>query len=283
MNWAKAKNILIIAFLITNLILLYALTLDENHDTNYSKLEKEFVQKVISKLKEKNIKVDCTIPDSELLMSLMSVEYQTYNPTKIGDVFLKDYSMKHEHKNDEIYLFKNDKETMFLKNKKEIIYEKNSSKVIYEELDDEKISSVVVDFLKEKKLYKDDYKLVSHKVIGKTHILEYTKYYKGMCIEPSYMIFEIDNTGIKKFKRKWLNPTKVNQGKISIRSAPEALLRLLSRKKAYGKTIKSISVCYYFDLLDESLGHISNTLRGDAIPAWRIYFEDGTKIFLEEY
>ncbi len=55
--------------------------------------------------------------------------------------------------------------------------------------------------------------------------------------------------------------------------------------EVYGKTITDISICYYFDPQKhnylEDLGEARQG--GRAVPAWRIQFSDGYKIFIDEY
>lgn len=285
MNWSKAKNILIIAFIITNLILVITLNKIDKDNNKYASVDKEFVQDVKNLLLDKNIKLSTEIPIDTPPMSLLTIEYEVYDTqekqNKLARHFLGEYTKIHDNNNEVV--FKKDDEELIIKNNRHIIYmDKNKNKK-YDELNYERVNSIIINFLKEKGLYKEDFKLTNYYVENNIHKLEFSKIHKNMFIEKSYMKFDIDNTGIKEFQRVWIEPIGLKDVEISVRPAPDALLRLLSRQEAYGKTIIDISLCYYFDPSANSTGDLKNTKQGDAVPAWRIEFRDGMKIFLTEY
>ncbi|SHI16359.1 hypothetical protein SAMN02745180_02515 [Sporanaerobacter acetigenes DSM 13106] len=130
----------------------------------------------------------------------------------------------------------------------------------------------------------DDMKLSFIKNDNGIYYLEYTKIYEGLYVEKTYTKFEIDKCGVKRFERFWLNTKEIGENQIYISTAPKAILGLLTMEEAYGKTIEDISLCYYFDpSRHEDINDPKKTREGKAIPAWRIQFDDGSKILLDEY
>ena len=97
------------------------------------------------------------------------------------------------------------------------------------------------------------------------------------------MTLEISSGGVISFERYWIHNIEKGSEAIVISSAPKALLRLLNREEHYGKTIKQIDVCYYFNMKQYKEGiSFNDSTGGVASPTWRFVFEDGEKIFLEE-
>ncbi|KPU27216.1 hypothetical protein TR13x_06560 [Caloranaerobacter sp. TR13] len=278
MDWSKAINILIIAFLITNLILVYVLIDNKRDESAYLTVKEEFIKEVENLLSQKGIKIDADIPRTIPSLPLLTIEYEIQDPQKLAQKLLGDYNK--EVVDGEI-LYKNGSETLKIIDNKKIVYKNDSSIKIYNQLNKNIAISIAENFIKSKGFDQNDYKLTDYSFNGNRHILRYTKTNKDMLLEKSYMIFEIDNTGIKRFERLWFNFVKTSERKITISSAPESLLRLLTMEDVYGKTIVDIRLCYYFDPIKHGARDWKKTLKGEAGPAWRIKLSDGTLIFVD--
>lgn len=278
MDWSKAINILIIAFLITNLILVYVLIDNKRDESAYLTVKEEFIKEVKELLSQKGIKIDADIPKTIPSLPLLTIEYEILDPEKLAEKLLGDYST--EIVNGEI-LYKKGNETLEVIENKKIIYKNDSSIKIYNELNKDIVVSIAENFITNNDFAQNDYKLTDFSFDGNRYILRYTKKNKDILLEKSYMIFEIDNTGIKRFERLWFNFVKTNERKITISAAPESLLRLLTMEDVYSKTIVDISLCYYFDPIKHGARDWKKTLKGQAGPAWRIKFSDGTLIFID--
>ncbi|WP_427340521.1 two-component system regulatory protein YycI [Caloranaerobacter sp. DY30410] len=278
MDWSKAINILIIAFLITNLILVYVLIDNKRDESTYLTVKEEFIREVKNLLLQKGIKIDADIPKTIPSLPLLTIEYEIQDPEKLAEKLLGDYSK--EVVNGEL-LYKNGSKTLEIIDNKKIIYKNDSSIEIYDELNKDIAVSIAENFIKNNDFAQNDYELTDYSFDGNRHILRYTKKNKDILLEKSYMIFEIDNTGIKRFERLWFNFVKKSERKITISAAPEALLRLLTMEDVYGKTIVEISLCYYFDPIKHGAGDWKKTLKGQAGPAWRVKFSDGTLVFID--
>ncbi|WP_162265489.1 two-component system regulatory protein YycI [Abyssisolibacter fermentans] len=286
MNWSKAKNILIVAFIATNLFLLYEIFVesDENKDITISN---EFINKVVEILDTKNISINCSIPKEKPSKSLLTVRYQVYNSqtsrNNLADKFLKNYVIINDYKNNAL-IYKDTGKTLTIKNNNEITYKNyENNKFEVTNFDKQELENICTEFLEEKEFSTDDYKLTNFSKQGDKYILQYTKFHEDILIEESYMIFEIGKNGIQTFKRKWLDIVKTKKSQIVIRSAPDVLLRLLSREDIYGKSIEDIDICYYFSSYKASSNYYQYAIEGDAVPAWRIQMKDGQVIVLEEY
>lgn len=280
MDWSKAKSILIIAFIITNLILGYVLV--ENKDTEET-FNKEFIEEVKGELLEKNIIITAKIPTDTPSLPKLTIEYEVYDPQKVVTLFLGKYDEKDEQFDKKFFKYRGKELTIFDNNKR-LFYTSNNSEEKYKDLNESSLVEIAKNFLSERSFSTDDFKLgdYDYEPNRKAHYLEYVKIHKDRFVEESYMRFEIDNTGVTRFERYWIDTKDVTYSNFSISSAPNVLLRLISKVDVIGKTITDIDLCYYFSPNDES-EHVDpkNTMKGQAIPAWRVKFSDGTKKFLD--
>lgn len=284
MDWNKAKNILIIAFIVTNLILLYVIIEDKNNSQTYLTVDQQFVEDVKDRLYLKDIKVDSDIPKEIPSMPLLYIEYEIYeNPEEIAKNFLGEYTIEEK---DGITYYVNGNERVTVLNGKELVYENTSNNKMFKNfrnIQKEELEEIVVEFLIEHQLDEQDYQLTSYKQLNGEYHLRYTKLYNDMLVEISYMKFIIDERGIKSFQRQWIKSIEPIESNITMRAAPDALLRLLLKEEHYGKTIKDIKLCYYFDPQKQSVGSWKNVVKGKAGPAWMVVFDDDSREFLEEY
>lgn len=274
MDWSKSKNILIIAFTITNLVLIFVLANNTLHDNRTVKDDHNFIENVKNELEKKDIIVQTEIPTRIPNMALLTLKYETYEPNNLIDVFMKDEVYDTINSGNKIYI-KNPNRVLTITNKNKIVYGDLNKEKIYNNLKLKQLENIIEKFLNENGFEKD-YKLVSYTIEDDNHILLYKPVFKGTIIENSeaVMKFKVDNTGIKIFERIWTESIRLKQIEMEVVSAADTLLKLLSHPDSFGKTITKIELCYYFD------GDSIRTKEGDAAPAWKIDFNDGTyKIF----
>lgn len=281
MDWSKAKNILIIAFIITNIFLAYVLI--NSRSTNIPEVSDDFVKDVEGFLLEKNINLSVEIPRYLPSLSLYTIKYEMYELLDIARRFFgQQYSIDDTESN--IYHISNGIEKVTVKYDNEIIYESIANSKKYFNLNKEKAEDMAKDFISSKGFSTDDFKLSYIKEENGTYFLEFTKVIDDYYFEKSYMRFYISETGVNRFERYWIESAELDDStNLTIMSAPRALLKLLAMEEVHGKTIEEISISYYLDP-ETHIGVInaSKTKGGKATPAWRILFSDGEKIFLED-
>ena len=278
MDWSKAKNILIVAFIITNLFLAYVL-LDTKSIDNPT-IDEEFISDVKELLLEKDIKIDSTIPTEIPSLPLLTIEYETYKPVDVASKFLGKYTIKNIEGNE---YYTNGTETLTINNGNRIIYSNYNNIKKINSIEKKNLIAIAEDFIRDKGFETNDYKLSDFRENNGTYYIEFNKVIQNMFFEKSYMKFNIDTAGIKEFERYWVRSAELGDNNITVMSAPRALLKLVTIKEAYGKTITDISTCYYLDLQKHmSIGDPKKMKGGKATLAWRIQFDDGSKIFLED-
>lgn len=281
MDWSKAKNILIIAFIITNVLLIYVLVGDMKIDE--PTIKDEFIEEVIVLLENKDINIATQIPKETPYLNTITVAYEKTDIDKLNRTFFKNTGSIKDSKNYVGEINKN-LESLILTNKKLILYENKKMEDNYKDLDKDKAIKIAEEFLIDKQFSISDTELTYVKEEKGTYYLEYSKVYGDIFIEKAFTTFQIDERGVKSFERLWLNEKDIGETEIYISTAPKSILGLLDREEIYGKTIKDISLCYYFDPeKHEYLEKPGEAKQGKAVPAWRVEFDDGYKVFLDEY
>ncbi|GFN37152.1 two-component system regulatory protein YycI [Tepidimicrobium xylanilyticum] len=281
MDWSKAKTILIVAFIITNLLLVYVL-IGEYH-IDEPTLKKEFINEVIELLKEKDIGVATEMPMEIPRLNSMIVEYENVNIQRLNLNYFNNKGII-EQSSEGLSKVVRGGESFLLINNRSIIYENSIDDKIYSDLDEDKAIELAEEFIKKGKFNTDDMKLSFIKEDKGTFYIEYSKIYEDVYVEKAFTNFQIDKRGVKRFERSWLKEKDLADVEIYISTAPKSILALLGMQQVYGKTITDISLCYYFEPeKHDYLEKPTEAKQGKAVPAWRIQFDDGYKIFIDEY
>lgn len=281
MDWSKAKSILIVALIITNILLGYVLFLDQNNID--STVDDKFVNESIELLKGKNIKLNAEVPLKYSNLFGLTVEYELLDSNILNYNFF-DGRGHIDLKGEGLTEISFEDELITVVNKKLIIYESFSDEAIYDINSEEKAIEIAKNFLESKQFILSDMKLSFIKKVDGVYNIEFTKMFEENYIEATFTNLQIDNNGVKKLERNWLNMKEVGTNQIQVSSAPKSILALISMEEVYGKTITDISLCYYFD--PEKQDYVENpgeAQQGSTIPAWRIQFDDGYKVFIDNY
>lgn len=283
MDWSKAKNILIMAFIVTNIFLAYVLFVIEREYEEVT-VKDELVTDVVKLLEKEGIKVDTEIPRLIPKLPVISLEYEIYDPSEIIPRFLENY--KEEQIENETIYTDGEKILEFKENNKKIVYENNELRNNKEnsKISLEKASEISRNFINEHGFDLKDIGLISHTEQEGIYKLEYRKAIENIVIEETKMTLEVSSKGVVSFERRWIQDVKRGRENLLTSSAPKALLRLLTREEYYGKTIKEIDIRYFFNV-DEYKKSISfkDSTGGVATPTWRFIFEDGEELYLEEH
>ena len=281
MDWSKAKTILIVAFILTN-IALGAVLLSNNNQTE-STIAHGFVEDVTRLLKNKDISVETEISREIPSLKTLGVEYEVIDISKINNNFFQGKGVV-ELKEEGLVEILNGDEYISITNKKILLYEDRNKSEKYIDLTEDRAKDIAIDFLENKKYDISDMKLSNVKEEEGIYHIEFSKIYNDRYLETAYLNMVVDTRGVKTLERMWLNVQGEGEVSIYINTAPKAVLSLLSMEEAYGKTIKDISLCYYFDPeKHEYIKDPQNAKKGKTIPAWRVLFDDGEKIIIDNY
>lgn len=281
MDWSKAKSILIVALIVTNSLLGYVLFVDQNNVD--ATVQTEFIEQTVNLLNNKNIKLETEIPTKNPNLFGLTVEYEILDIASLNDNFFQGKGIV-ELKGEGLLEVSYGNQLLTVINKKFIIYESTSEEIKFDSLTQQQAIDIAKSFIKNNGFIVSDMELSFIKEVDDVYNIEFTKVFDGNLMEATFTNVQLDNRGVRKLERVWLNMNDIGANPIHISSAPKSVLALLSMEEVYGKTIKEISLCYYFD--PEKHEYIENpgeAQQGRAIPAWRVQFTDGYKVFIDNY
>ncbi|NLV77396.1 MAG: hypothetical protein GX023_10550 [Tissierellia bacterium] len=281
MDWSKAKTILIVAFIITNILLIYVFIGEKGIEE--PTLKEDFIGNVEKLLKDKDIYLATEIPTDMPYLNTMNVSYENMTIDDLNRLFFENKGILVKD-GDAFSQIVKEKESVVIINNKLILYENKNDEKTFKNIDRNQAIQIAEEFLKEKNIDTSDMELTFIKEENDTFYIEYSKLYNGVFVERAYTNFQIDGRGVKRFERVWLIVEDLGETEIYISTAPKAILALLDMEDVYGKTIENISLCYYFDpQKHDYLEEPGEAKQGKAIPAWRIQFQDGYKVFIDDY
>jgi hypothetical protein len=265
MDWARAKTILIIAFIVTNIFLGYNVWQTKYYGYQDARIKEERIGEVISILEAKGIKVNCSIPRDIFIKGILTVEYMDIVPEELAShVFGKDKAFPIKQENSVKYM--NGNKVLEIKNKREIYYtdldQRSEPEESFTEHDAIKIGE---GFLKNLNLYRRS--MVVGEVVPTRmgYSVNFVQEYKGKLVEISFVQMEVTSKGVYSMHMLWLNPLKMDSSRKRIIPAVEALIKAVSKKEISSNTptiIDSIKLIYYFDWEDAK--------EGEAFPVWKI-------------
>lgn len=279
MDWSKAKTILIVAFLVTNILLGLVLFSEEKQEE--PTIKQSFIEDVIEILGKKDIFLDTEISKEIPKLNTLNVEYEILSIDRINRDFFNGEGKSESNEKDVLKISK-DSEAITIFNKKILRYENYNQKSLYKDLNKDKAKAIALEFLEDKNFKTSDMKLSFVKENNSSYILDFSKIYNERYLEIAYTTIEIDNSGVRTFERLWLNPLSEGDTPIYISTAPKSILDLLSMEEVQGKTIIDISLCYYFEPSDY-IEEPKDAREGKSIPAWRVLFQDGYKVIIDTY
>ncbi|MGM0396120.1 MAG: two-component system regulatory protein YycI [Bacillota bacterium] len=279
MDWSKAKTILIVALVVTNIFLAYFLFGEQN--ISDATTEPEFLEETEEILGRNGIVLNAEIPtDTKQLYNLI-VEYEPMEAIGINSRF---FSSKGEVQQGDgaIVEIETEDESITVINDKLLIYERISLVEDRTVGTLEQAIKIALGFLEERGYGTEDMSLSYWRETENGFYLDFTKKFEDSYIELSYTVFRIEKGQVARMERTWLNTKDIEQTDYKIVPAPKAILELLSMEDARNKTITEISLCYYFDPEKQDyLDDYQQAREGRAVPAWRVQFQDGYDVILD--
>lgn len=281
MDWSKAKTILIIAFIITNIILGFVLfknTVDLDRT-----LTTEFIEQSKLILEENKIYLNTDIPKYTPSLKTLIVEYEIIDLERINrDYFGNEGNLSIGDSNTILLSYGDESVSIF--NQKILKYESRKDEVIYENLDEDRVEAIAYKFLANRRIDTDDMRISSIVKIDDYYKVSFSKIYNDRIIEKAYLNMEIDKSGVKSLEKLWLEVVNEGEAELYINTAPKALLNLISIEGLENKIIDGIDLIYYFDPEEHKyIEDPKKARKGRTIPAWRVLFNDGTTIILDSY
>lgn len=270
MDWSRAKSILIVAFLLTNIFLIFNLY-NEHRDLSVSVQE---INEVTQILNEKGIKINANIPRNASIPGILTVEYQEFSPAQLTSSFFGEENMKPVKQNGSTIFIKDEKK-LEIKNNREIIYlDLKLRDDPRDDLTSNDATNISKEILRRTGLFRSS--MIVDRVVPskKGYYITYVQEYEDVLLEVSFVQLEVTPRGVYSLYMLWLNPKNMEKDRKKIVPASQALLKVVSRKEFLKETptrIDDIRLVYYFNWKEAK--------EGEAFPAWKIVV-DGENFYV---
>ncbi|HVI41101.1 MAG TPA: two-component system regulatory protein YycI [Anaerovoracaceae bacterium] len=209
MDWTKAKSLLIVALIVTNLLLIATYYFQSDRFQND---RKEMQDATIKLLEEKNIFVETDIPKEHPRMPKLTVQYDKLNEDVIDEQLA------------------------------------NQEALPEAEQTDENLISMTTGFIKRCNLMTENVTFDSIERTDKIIRVTYKNYIDGIAIEDSDIICTVTDGKITDFKRYWLNPVEVSDNQKEVIPAVAALIKFMSENTEEEKIyVQKIALVYWLD------------------------------------
>lgn len=209
MDWTKAKSILIMALIVTNLVLVFTYVFkDDIFESN----DETVLGDTIKLLESKNIYIKTDIPKKQGRMPVLSVEYDTINQDVLEEQLI------------------------------------NQKPILNSGLNETNIIEATTKFIDSCGFLTENVRFDNIEKKDDKIIVTYKNYINNIAIEDSYIICTIRNKKIEDIQRYWLNPVQLGKTKKEIIPAAAALIKFLSENNEDKKIfVEDISLVYWLD------------------------------------
>ncbi len=254
MDWGKAKIYLIIAFVITNMILIISIFSDMSNNASY--FTKESYQSLNEFLLQKNLSLHTELPKETPKMGTVKVEFESFNLKGVKEKF-SDFAHDIE--------IIGEKKLVVMGKRKLAVFDKEYA------ASDAQIFIKTYDInenLAYKNVYSDEENIV----------VVYNSLYNKRFLEESYVKFTYLKDGNLKLEILKMNPVEESNSKKNVMTSVEAVMRA-SRNMQENETITQVVLGYNYTQ-SENLT-IANTKTATAFPCWRIKTKDNKYYYIE--
>ncbi|WP_077074739.1 two-component system regulatory protein YycI [Aedoeadaptatus urinae] len=277
MNWEKAKTVLIVALLITDVFLAGVLYMDRRR-VEPQENAAAFHRETKEMLADAGIKVEAEIPKDGETLPVLDVAFETETPEDLNERFFHGKGEIDDRGDDEAVIATARAKLKVLDNRR-FIYEADGTSNAFLEKDEAEEKALA--FLKERGFATDDMHLYYSETAGNRRRLVFTKTYKKNYVESAYTEVKMIGDRVIYMDRMWIDVLDETREREALPMATQSLLRLLSHKSLKGRTIKKIDPCYYFNPKEQgAVENLSHGTRGYATVAWRMELDGGEELVL---
>lgn len=269
MDWAKAKTILIVVFLASNLFLGYMIIGGNNGSIDA--VDSEKIGLITDYLSEKNIVIKGQVPEKKMDMSSITVKYKLFRKEEvIKNIFSPEEKVAESAEGDTVILKGKNKEVT-IKECRELNFS-DASIGPAASVDKNICTRNIKEFLGRLGM-KDDanIRLVEDREGYKRFIYEQS--FRGMPIYNSMMEFYVNNSGVRTARIIWFESIKQAGRRADVISPAIALLYLpeyQASTEANRLEVMEILQGYYFGTGARSKVDASKIEEGTAFPVWKI-------------
>lgn len=215
MDWNKAKNIILIVLLLTNIFLIAAYGV-KNSD-NGENSDTDVYRYTMNVLEENNIFYKGAVYEGTLRIHPLTVSYGRYDSKIVSNAI------------------------------------RNTRKLSESERTSENYRNISDDFLEKCGFMSENVKFVSIESDSDSAVITYENYYKNRPVRECFMKVYFKDGSIADFDRKWMEVVSESESKIEVISQLSALLKFMTETESDEKiTVDDMYLVYWIDDYDLS-------------------------------
>ncbi len=271
MDWGRAKTILIVAFIITNVFLAYNLWSSKYYGHRSERISSVNIDEVIEILDKKGVHVNAPIPKDIYTNEMLTVEYSQINIGQLAETIYGERDVRPKATAETIR-YSEDGIVLEVKDNREIFYNnlglRDRPTVL---LTEQEGMDIAEDFLREHSLYRSTMIIDSIAPTDKGFSIFFAQKYKDTLLEVSILSMEVTSEGVRSMRMLWPEPVKAEKERKRISHAIDALIKVAGQRELLDERpveVRSIKLIHYFDW-DAAKG-------GETLPVWRICTDSGT-------
>lgn len=289
MDWSKAKNILIIGFTITN-ILLFSLWIREKERQVDPDMSPQYVEAVQAQLKENHIRFIGQMDTDRKAVAPVMVRFVELNGPAIAYTL---FGSEYEVTTDPYFeKYETEQETLTFNFGKEFFYTSRAVDELYPDLDEKQAEEIALNFLSLMGIAESNVR------VSYVEEVEYREPYTGYLLKPSsyqvqflstdgenmiggsFFDLNITRAGVVFAHGLALEVVRASGETLLMPRMPDAMLILMGLQEDQYKRIVSAEIAYNFDPYKNDY-FFGDVIEGEALPAWRFQFSDGSVRYLD--
>jgi len=273
MDWNKSNIVLIIAFLLINIFLLFSILYNNGSE---DATEKNFKLALEEMLTEKGISISSEIPKAYGKAPFLELEYGQIKLTEeMIKLYIEDFDGEF-YENVYDYSSKSAKLSKIGNNK--LVYEKLETDDVIKIMNVDENKKIISDFCRSHDIDMKGFMEESYFINEEYEIYEFKQMYEGFSIDNSYRKFFIKKHEIVRFEMQTVDDI-IKKAEVDVVNPYEALIRVITEKDNFNKEIIDMKACYYNSKsdLDTTLDYFDSDL------VWKVIFSDGSYFYLDEH
>lgn len=288
MDWSKAKNVLIVAFIITNIFLVYCIEKNMFDRGDLQFISDAYIKNVENYLVDVGLRLDIDIPREIISLPELMVKYKVFDPKELAEEFLGE-----NYKELENNRFVSGSRTVESISNKKFIYKNLIKEAVSYPLDEGEAIQISNQFLRKHGLMQEDLKLqqIYFGIIEDfgdvpLYKLVYNQTYKDRFLGESYIHVYVRHKEVVGVEAMLLEFEKTYGDKKRIIPATEALLRkmndILKDNQEYEDIIiTEMEIGYYFNPVNIDFTTWDTIESGTTSPSWKIVLNNGKTYYVE--
>lgn len=262
MEWIKAKNILIIVFLILDIFLVYKII---SSGDKIVTVTGDDIRECRQILKANNIKLDAKVPSKVKPLSNLQVYNSIYKDNKLKNKLFNSKMLQEHTSQADIYVDRHMRTTIDKYDDSLENIDNYYSKGFNCLDTKERILKKANEVLKNKGIDTSNSRIERFSRSRECVKIDYEEIYEGFRISNSYIKLKIDKTGLVIIDYKWYVTREFSDNQEKLVSPIDAIILVMNHMSdSKNQSIKSIDIDYY---IEDNGRYIMDA---EAIPVWRI-------------